>query len=505
MLKSDHPMSKPPTCLAIAIPPPEAETALTQTLRRLFPTLEAEMLAPYFESGETLYLSSADRPVLQHVAQTLRATGLQVDACQAPTDLHTERSLVMPHPESGADTDRRTVIALGRRRQTAEPGVAIIVPFQDVDTPDRSSEPPCQRCREPLIPTLGFCAACGHELPAEAPMLHRLEILLPDDGRRHRILGWLAQATGRSIPQLRPGTGNRLQAHVTVPPDVASGLIRHLAGWGAVVTAESGSDVSTSPVQLGPRDAGIGLAVLMMAGLTALPQTMGTGFWALALGGWALTHRKAWRQWRSGGLPAIAPEAAVRLAGPLPADLLADLRACLAETTGSSLQPAVRRTLSATAGLFGAMGASDAVSQHLWQDLEPQIRAVVSGILGLVRRGRQLEHYLSDHPGTAVEHEVRRLERLIERTSDPVSRGHYDQALTSARQTRQRRQDALIAAERLGSQLLVLLHGLADVQATVAMSGLGQSRGDSTSLITQLQRLQRDARAADDALQELLS
>jgi hypothetical protein len=180
-----------------------------------------------------------------------------------------------------------------------------------------------------------------------------------------------------------------------------------------------------------------------------------------------------------------------------------DVRAALAETAGSGLQPAVRRTLTVTAGICQAILAHDAVGQHLWQDLEPRLRAVVSGILGLVRRGRQVERFLKDHGETAVTHEVRRLERLLARTTDAVARGHYESAMAAAEKTRQRHQDALVAAERLGSQLLVLLHGLADVQATVAMSGLDDS--GNSPLISQLQRLQQDVSAADAALQELLA
>jgi hypothetical protein len=497
-------MSHNNACLAITAPPPEAEAALATTLRHLFPALEPAMLTPFFDVGDTLYLSSADRPSLGHVAHALRTAGHPVEPCDPPADLHTERSLVMPHPEAGDHPDRRTVVMLGRRRLAVDKAVAITVPFQE-DPRELDSYAPggprCPRCHENLLKDVPFCPNCGNEPPAGPAVPHRLEIRLPDDQRRHRVLSWLAQATGRTIPQLRPGAGHDVSVQVTLPPDAAAGLVRHLAGWGAVAVAETESG-PVPPIRLGPRDAGIGFGVMVLSAVTSLPHTLGVGFWALALAGWAYTHREEWQVWRSGGVPTLDPVAATRLSGPLPADLLADVQACLTEVAGSGLQPVVRRTLTITAGIFGAMGAADAVSQHLWQDLEPELRSVVSGILSLVRRGRQLELFLHDHGAAAVEHEVRRLERLLERTTDAVSRGHYEQALASAQKTRQRRQDALLAAERLGSQLLVLLHGLADVQATVAMSSLSVS--DASPLVAQVQRLQKDVAAADEALRELL-
>jgi hypothetical protein len=497
-------MTMPTTCLAIDIPPPESEATLSAALRQLFPSLEPGMLAPFFETGDTLYLSSADKPALHHAAQLLRACGLQISACGAPDDLHTERSLVMPHPEAPADPGRRVVIQMGRRQPAAPGAVMLAAPFQDphpAELAGRTQDIRCPRCREPQFTGVPFCPFCGHEPPAAPAVLHYVDIRLPTDQRRHRVLGWLAQATGRTIPSLRPGTGNSIQVQLLVPPDVIPGFTRYLAGWGAVVTAET--DPPRFAIHWGPRDAGLGIGLLMTATFTSLPHVLGAGFLALGLGGWAYLHRDDLRLWRTGAPPTIQPEAACRLASPMPAELLADLQACLADTTGSGLQPAVRRTLSLTAGIFGAMGATDAVSQHLWQDLEPQVQAVVSGILALVRRGRQVEQYLHDHGATAVDHEVRRLERLIERTSDPVSRSHYTQALEAARKTQKRRQDALLAAERLGSQLLVLLHGLGDVQATVAMSGLNNASA-AAPLLDQLRRLQRDTQAADEALQELM-
>jgi hypothetical protein len=496
-------MSHSQHCLAITIPPPDAEAALTATLRRIFPTLAPEMLAPFYETGETLYLSSPDRPSLAQLAHTLRTHGHEVTAGETPPDLQTERSLVMPHPEAGNHHDRRTVVGLGRRQAPTDLPTVITVPLPDFrpEAGGSGHAAHCPGCREALLPGIPFCPACGLEPPAAPATPHQLDIRLPDDPRRHRILSWLAQGTGLTIPQLRPDTGHNVQVQVMLPAEAVVGLTRHLAGWGAVVTAES-PDAPAGFIRWGPKDAGVGLAVLLTAGLTSLPHTLGAGFWALALGGWALAHRAEWRQWKTGGLPTIDPDAALRLAGPLPADLLADVRAALAETAGSGLQPAVRRTLTVTAGICQAILAHDAVGHHLWQDLEPQLRAVVSGILGLVRRGRQVERFLKDHGEATVTHEIKRLERLLARTSDAVARGHYESALASAEKTRQRRQDALVAAERLGSQLLVLLHGLADVQATVAMSGIDTS--GQSPLVTQLQHLQRDVSAADAALQELL-
>lgn len=494
-------MTQPLACLAIAAPPPQAEGALVATLRHLFPSLDPAMLAPFFETGDTLYLSSADRPALGHVAHALRSAGHPVDPCEPPGDLHVERSLVMPHPEAGRDPDRRTIVTLGRRPLAVSKPVAITVPFPDAASGHAPGTPRCPSCRDALLPGIPFCPACGYEPPPVPAKPLAFDIRLPDDQRRQRVLAWLAQATGRTIPQLRPATGHHLQVQATLPPETATELVRRLAGWGAVVTVDDSGGTPTA-VRWGPVDTGVGVAVALTATLTTLPHTLGLAYWVVAVGGWALTHRADWQRWRAGGLPRLDADLAGQLAGPMPADLLADVRACLAETAGSGLQPAVRRTLSVAAGIFGAIGAGDAVSQHLWQDLEPQLRAVVSGLLGLVRRGRQVEQFLHDHPAAGVEHEVRRLKRLLERTTDDVTRRHYELALTAARKTRQRHHDAIVAAERLGSQLLVLLHGLDDVQATVALSGLTSS--GPSPLIAQVQRLQQDVQAADEALQELL-
>ncbi|MBC7545370.1 MAG: hypothetical protein H7338_21805 [Candidatus Sericytochromatia bacterium] len=449
-------MSAHAFCLAITVPPPDEERHFVAALQGVFPNLQSAHLQPFLDTGDDLYLTGQDHPAGQLIVEALREAGLGVRPGDPTQPLHQERTAVMPYPGS---SEQIVIVSLCRASSLPATIAAppLVMHGHTLSPSAQTDGPRCRQCGAPDDAILPFCPHCAHTPPPENPVTVNWRIRLPEGARRTRLVGWLAKATGLPIPKLRLQAGGVLHTQVSAPPGRLDQAEARLASWGAEVTR---TPDRTDPLWNGIRH---------LFGLGRLE---------------------------------IAPATIATLTNPIPAALQADLRQCLAETTGSGLQVVVQKTLQAVSGIHQAIGTSDEISQYLWQSIDTQVSAVAAGIVSLVRRGRQLEQYLAAHTPGQLAEEGRRLDRLVARTTDPVTVANYQLALQGNAKSRQRHEEAVLTGERLASQLFVLMGGLADVHAAVTMGGLREvgKACDTAPVVAQLHELQSDVRAIDESL-----
>ncbi len=495
-------MPQPAFCLAITVPPPAEERHFVASLQAVFPHVEPGHLAPFLETGDALYLTGQDRPAGQLLADALTDAGLSVRPGDPETPLHRERTIVMPYPGSA---DQSIIVSLCRESTLPVASVAQVMGTLPVPpaTGSQSLGQHCINCGEARAVTLQFCPTCGHTHPQEGSVTAHWRIRLPEDARRSRIIGWLAKAVGKPIPGLNLAGRSELEVQVSVPGETLDAAQARLTGWGAEITYLE-APTNAIPFALTARYASSVCGLFLLTTMLGVHGAVDLSIW---LAGLVTTTAYSWpdirtaydRRWLI-----IDPETLTTLANPMPVSLQTDLHKALLDTAGTGLNPVVQKTLREVVGIYQALGSADEISQHLWHSIEPQVTNVATGIVGLVRRGQQLEQFLAAHGSNQLDEEGRRLDRLAARTDDDVARANYEQARQGNAKARKRTHDAVVAGERLASQLLVLMSGLADVHAAVMMGGLrdvGQA-GDKAPLVAQLHGLQRDVQAINDALAE---